>query len=164
MREIEFCVPCNGRVGLYPDRKDYHVRFNRTAIRKLYLKNGTPAHEGGNPVFQLEGYAFFAQVLLDHGREIIIDDVHDLFERFDDGDLKAALLQVFGHFEPDKTASDNHRAPGFGRVYLFLDGVDIRDRPERHDGRIVNTRNGRTNRHGAGTQYEGVVGFVEFCV
>ena len=120
--------------------------------------------KGFYPVTKIEVHPFCPEVLLYLCSQVIVDDVHHLFEGFDDRDFQASFLKVFSHFKADETAS-YHYGPFGGRVVdLALDLVDVRDRAQRHDGRVVNAWDGGLYRGGSGAEDKRIIPLVILAV
>ena len=123
--------------------------------------------EAGHAVGERQMDAMLLQVGFNNLGMFFIDGRQHLVEHFHQGDVKAAMHQVFHHFQADEATTDNDGS-GLGSEGLesgitvdagqkgvaffnpFTDFPGIRYRPDVKNTRQVYARQGRTDRYGAG--------------
>ena len=85
---------------------------------------------------------------MNKGGHLVVQGGHDLVHHLHDGHRDSPVMEVLGHLQADEAGSDDEGATG---TVLFDgpgDSIGIRDVPEGKDQRVVDSRQGRTDRFG----------------
>ena len=120
--------------------------------------------KSGNAVTQIQINAIFADVCVKHSGHFRVERCHDLICRLDQGDRKAGVMKVFGHFQTDEAAADD----GCRFCVLLLDShansIGVIYRPQRLDAVRLNPGNRGTQRGRAGCDHQCVIRlFIHFA-
>ena len=132
-------------------RADVHVRDH---LPVLFFKAG---HGAAQPQRKPLG----AELGVDKGGHVRVQRAQKLLHLFHDGHLRAALGEVFRHFQPDEAAADHRRRGGPLFIHELADAQRVLHRAQCEDVFSVDARQRRHHGARAGGEHQFVVAFLK---
>ena len=132
------------------DRKENHIRSNGSSACQVNQNPILFPRKRADPIAEAKLYAVHVYVLVEHLRHFKVYGRHDLILGFDDRDVNSTLVEIFCHFQTDKTSSDDRRCPRMLCIDQIPNLIRVIHIPQRIDSFTVDAGNRRFQRGRAG--------------